>query len=709
MKRLSLLLLLTVFWASALWAARLEVMPPIIKVTLAPGETKTATIYIVDADGESDNFTWQLMPDRAWLNPNQVSGQGPASVTLTITSDNPSETVGSITVISSIGESFVTVRRNVEEGGGKEFSFFLQPSYVEVEATRTPGTDIDTYSLSIGIVCFGEPEEGVTCTAASDRSWLTLEEQGELGCGHSFTVTVDPGWDLEEGLYRGHIMVSCGGLSQQVEVTLHIEDIIENQLIVSPTSFDLQVAKADLLPRSFTVTIKNANPEGRYFSWRAESEDPWLKVEPPSGTASSENGTLVTVIVDPSGLPAGSYNGTVRFFSDLDQTSATQGIPVTVNLTIKPWQTFEVFPGSLFWSFEKGEAGITGEAFSQRLHVYASPGGWSISTDVPWLTVSSLWPGAGQAPEGYFEVTPVLDFLKNLPYGRYEGTIRITDLEGKLLRAVPVVVEIRPEGAPVTLPVASPRFSQLSPDFVRVEAVETNRLTLYLPAASPPENKEECVALNGTWEEGHCHYQDKVYFVMRSPGLWPGRAFAWRPTEGRFVPIEERGVPVAGADDLYVTLGPVGEITFGPVQLLGLSGEVFFEVKVGKNYTSARTLQRIELQVYTPEGAWVVTDYYQGTPYIHPDVLVFRRAGGGAWRACWELSGKCTAPVMVTPGDGETFFYKLEFAAGGYWFEYVIERLTSLEMGGKWRFFDGDEWSPWEPFKGERPVFPSAF
>ena len=707
MKRLFLSFLVAVFWASTLWAARLEVMPPIIKVTLAPGEQKQATIYIVDADGESDNFTWQLVPDRAWLNPDTVSGQGPAIVTLTITSDNPSETVGSITVTSNIGESFVTVRRNVEEGGGKEFSFFLQPSYVEVEVTRTPGTAANVYPFSISIICSGDTQ-GVTCTASSDQSWLTLGAQGALACNHSFTATVNPNLVPEEGLYRGHIMVHCGNFSQQVEVALYIEDIIENQLIVSPTSFDLRVAKAALLPHAFTVTLKNANPEGRYFSWRAESESPWLRVEPTSGTASSENGTLVTVIVDPSGLPAGSYVGTVRFFSDLDENSATEGIPVTVNLTIMPWQTFEVFPGSLFWSFEKGETGLNGNAFPQRLHVYASPGGWSISTDVPWLTLSSLWPGEGEAPEGYFEVTPVLDFLNNLPCGRYEGTIKITDLEGKILRAVPVVVEIRPEGAPVTLPVASPRFSQLSPDFVRVEAVETNRLTLRLPAAAPPENEEECVALNGTWEEGLCHYHDRVYFVMRSPALWPGRAFAWRPTEGRFVPIEERGVPVPQADDLYVTLGPVGEITFGPVQLLGLSGEVFFEVKVGKSYASARTLQRIALQVYTPEGAWVVTDYYQGTPYIHPDVLVFRRAGG-AWSACWEISGACTAQVMVTPGDGETFFYKLEFAAGGYWFEYVIERLTSLEMGGRWRFFDGDDWSPWEPFKGERPVFPPAF
>ena len=587
----------------------------------------------------------------------------------------------------------------------------MSPSELSVEITRVPGQEVEARKFQVSLSCLNPPEE-VQCSLTTDQPWLQVGTSGEGGdqegnalkCGQSFTLSVIPAPELPEGDYAGTVAVTCNNIAQYLTVFLRLREEIANQLIISPSFLEVKVAKFQLLPKTFTVKVQNANPEGKTFTWRAESEASWLKIIPSQGMASSAVGETLSLKVDPRGLPAGGYEGTVRFFSDLDETSATEGINLTVKLEILPWQTFEVFPGSLFWSFEKTETGLTGTVFPQRLHIYAAPEGWSVSTDVSWITLSSLWPGEGEAPEGYLEISPVREVLENLPLGRHEGHVFVTDREGGLLRAVPVVVEIRPAGRPVTLPVAAPVFSQRAPDFVRVEAVETNRLHLRLPAATPPEDAEACSALEGRWENGRCHYRNRVYLVMEAPHLWPGKTFAWRPTEGRFIPIEENGVPVPEADDLYVTLGPVGEISFGPVQLLGLSGEVFWEVKVGPSYTRSHPLQFIELQVYTPQGDWRITDYYQGEAYLHPDLLSFWRSQTG-WQACWKVSGLCTTEVLVTPGDGKTFFYKLEFRAGGYWFEYLLEKLSATEMEGRWRFFDGKNWSNWERFSGERPLF----
>lgn len=675
-------------------------MPSQIRISLLPGGTYETYIYIVDADGENSEFHWQLASNRTWIIPQEVKGVGATSVRVLITSENPSQTEGAITVYSDMGQisRTVTFIRTVVSSA-EEFSFLLIPSYVSLVERHTPGTDPEDYSFKAGILC-ENPSGNISCVASTTSGWLKLEDNENLGCGSSFSVTVSPK-GLWEANHQGSVLVVCNGLVQEIPVTLTIEEQINDQLIVSPETLEINIAKAELLPRTFTIRIKNANPEGRSFSFRAQSEASWLRIEPQSGVASSKEGALVSLVVDPAGLPAGDYESVVRFFSDLDENSATEGVALTVALHLLPWHTLEIFPGGLFWSLEKSEDGSLVGAYSQRIHVYAGGEGWSISTNVPWLRLTSLWPGTGEAPEGYFEVELVTEALQGLPCGRYRGEIRVTGRKDSLFRSIPVTVEIRRPTDPVLLPVEPPTWEQIVPEFARVQAVETSLLSFRFPAAAPPQTPEECEGLLGHWKEGHCVFNDRVYLLLESPQLWPGQVFAWRPTEGRFVECERGGVPLAGADDLYVTLGPVGEISFGPVQPLGLSGEVFLEVRVGPNYREAKTLKRIEVQIYTPQGAWQITDYFEGQAYLHPDVLVFRRAGG-LWSACWELEGQCVYPVAVTPGDGDRFFYRLEFGVQGFWFEYEVQKLSPTEIGGRWRFFDGKKWSDWEKFEGKR-------
>jgi len=712
---LPLILILGFFWTvGESLAARLEVMPPLIKASLSPGGTYKATIYIVDADGDSTDFSWQLIPDRSWIKPERISDSGPAMVKITITSENPSESVGSITVVSDIGESFITVRRSIEEGSPQgSFSFWVSPSFLSVEVQRVPGAEVPARSFQVGILCSGTPasqenDNGtnqappqVPCTVSTDQSWLQVEG-GNVACGASFNITINPDQDLPEGLYQGSVVVACGGLSQEVQVELQVDDQIEDLLVVSPNALEVKVPAAEPYPRTFTLRLYNANPEGRAFNFRATSEVSWLRVEPQRGFFASGEGGEISLVVDPTGLPAGDYQGTVRFFSDLDESSATEGLALNVSLTILPWHTLEVFPGGLFWSLEKKEDGALTGAFPQRLHVYAGVEGWSVSTDVPWLRLTPLWPAPGQSPEGFFQVELVPEALTSLPCGRYEGEIRITGKEEGLFRSVPVMVEIRRPGEEVVLPVRPPVFTQSTPHFARLEAVEASFIRLRFPAeAAPPADPKACKALSGRWEEGSCLFRNRVYLLLKSPLLWPGKVFSWRPTEGRFALIETGGAPVAGADELYTTLGPVGEISLGPVRLLGLEGEIFFEVRVGPSYQEARPLQEVLVQIYTPAGNWRVTDYFEGETYLHPDTLFLYRMGEG-WAGCWKLKGECVTPVAVTPGDGKTFLYELEFGTQGYWFTYQVKDLSPSQMEGRWRFFDGKKWSAWEAFRAEK-------
>ena len=793
------LLFLPLFLAeTAVWGAQLEVMPSILEVSLSPGQTRQVMIYIVDADGESADFTWQLVPDRNWVQPETVSGQGPAAVKVTITSDNPSQTVASLSVYSDIGNTFVTVKRTFQEEGkgllevlpsqvevtlppgeegefviyivGKDsqnpnfswqlapevswlqpekvsgqgtaavkvkvlgqnssekvgkiiiysdlgkaivsvtrnfgevepeppFNFYTTATEIVLEVTRVPGQEVEGRTFSIGLSCENEPEGGASCSVGTDQPWLELAQEGTEGgtegkkessvsCNSSLRLKVNIYKELEEGLHYGHVFINCGGVQRTITVVLILKEEIVDRLVISPSTLNLTLGRYEILPKNVSIKLANANPEGDRFTWKAETKDSWLSVKPTEGSASPQ-GVTVNLSIDPRGLPAGTYEGTVYFFSDLDETSATEGIPLNITLRILPWHTFEVFPSHLFWSLERGEMGLLGRPGGQVLHIYSSGAGWSVASDAPWLRLNPLWP---EGEEAVVEVTLDEAYLGNLTPGRYETAIRVTDREGALLRRVPVTLEIRRQGEAVNLPVPPFRYTQMVPQFARVEGVEAGWLTLRFPAV--PILCEEKPTCN----------LDKIFLLFEAPSFWPGKTWAYRPQEGGFVLIEENHTPVPGADGLYLSLGPLPEVQLGPVPLRGLNGEVFFHLKAGKDYASAKTTQRIELHIYTPIGKWWVTDYYRGEAYPHPDVLEFWRETG-KWFGCWKQGGKCYLPVHFYYGDGKTFFYGFEFRAGGYLFQYQITQLTDTRLSGRWRFFDGKSWSSWEKFEAGKSLF----
>ena len=76
-------------------------------------------------------------------------------------------------------------------------------------------------------------------------------------------------------------------------------------------------------PATQVVSV-NANAQ---TSFSAITNQTWLAVSPASGTTF----TNVTVVVNSSSLPAGSYNGTITFTAN----GTTQNVPV--NLTVVRW------------------------------------------------------------------------------------------------------------------------------------------------------------------------------------------------------------------------------------------------------------------------------------------------------------------------------------------------------------------------------------
>lgn len=164
------------------------------------------------------------------------------------------------------------------------------------------------------------------------------------------------------------------------------------------------------------------------------------------------------------------------------------------------------------------------------------------------------------------------------------------------------------------------------------------------------------------------------------------------------------GVKLPGADQWYYSAVPVPYIPIGPLQLLGLYGRVHVSVRVGADLSSAQEVQRVQINVRTVEGSWLVTETYQGVSYAYgperPLSLRRQSAGSAQYVGSWD-----GAAVTCRPGDGVHQLYVMEFVQSGVRYIYEVQRLTANKMSGRWMFSTSGKSSAWETFEGSRLVF----
>ena len=589
----------------------------------------------------------------------------------------------------------------------------LVPSSINLgEVHLTPG-DSFTLSFSVAIECSSHNATH-TCSITRDAPWITVPDHATCESTISGTATVNSA--LESGNYTGTIIVNCmedGTANATVNLLVFRE--IGRKLILSPNKFNISFTKANLLPKTLFVKVANANPEDdRNFTWNAVPQVDWLSIEPSSG----RGGRTVQLIVNPQKLSAGTHNGTVIFYSNLDNASATQGLPLEVTVEIYPPEELSVFPQNIFWTLEYGPGATLSVNATQDLHVYAGPSGYSISWDVPWLKVENESLNATTGPysgiaEGILHLSVLPEYVPALGYGHHQGHIRVIDRESGFLRQVPVVLEIRPPGSQISWPLKPLSFSQLTPDYLFAQASVGKPLSfigalsyqdqdlsqvqtfLLLEDSSNPQilwayqpwcSDFSCVC--------QCLSADKQEECLE--GL------AWlfsqyQPPFSGFYPIEDRSNSVifSWASCLAYSNGPIPEIVFGP-QLIHKPGKFIFYTKVGPYYTASQTIQRMELKVFSPSGKWRITDIFQGVQYTHP-VLLTLKYKDGIYQGSWYGE-----PLTFYPGDGKTYLFGFLMLKNGFVLEYQVTEISGNTLQGRWRYYSEDGVSLWSNFWGEK-------
>ena len=266
-----------------------------------------------------------------------------------------------------------------------------------------------------------------TSVANGGSSWLLVSPSGQFTTNQTLAVSVNPS-GLAAGSHSGSISIVSAGVTRTVPVTFTMAPA---QLTLSPTALAFSATSGGSAPASQNLSITAAVPT----SFTAAATPSWLAVSP-SGQFTT-NRTLA-VSVNPSGLAAGSYSGSISIAS----AGVTRTVPVT--FTLAPAQ-LTLSPTALAFSATSGGSAPA----AQNLSIAAAvPTSFTAAATPSWLAVS---------PSGQLTTNRTLAVSVNpsgLAAGDYSGSISI--VSAGVTRTVPVTFTL---AAPATLTLSPTSFS----------------------------------------------------------------------------------------------------------------------------------------------------------------------------------------------------------------------------------------------------------
>jgi uncharacterized protein (TIGR03437 family) len=188
---------------------------------------------------------------------------------------------------------------------------------------------------------------GIVSASASGGSWLSAAPSGT-----TVAVSVNT-TGLASGEYKGSVGISASGFtSATVNVALTIAGA---NVVSSPETLSMQVTVGgDATAKPRIVEIFNRS--GAAFNWSASADQPWIVMNPSSGSGKSG----MAVSINPASITtAGSYTGHITVTDTTNSTKDT----VTINLTANPPKPpdFELGPylyqpGQIFWTVDNNTA-----------------------------------------------------------------------------------------------------------------------------------------------------------------------------------------------------------------------------------------------------------------------------------------------------------------------------------------------------------------
>jgi uncharacterized protein (TIGR03437 family) len=302
----------------------------------------------------------------------------------------------------------------------------------------------------------------VNATTSIPASWLSVSGGGSVGPFSSagIPVTVNPS-GLPAGTYVGNIAISATPSNQSANVTVVVTvNSGQKQIQLSQTGLRFQTVSGGGAPQSQTISVLNGGAGSLAFSASAStvSGGGWLSVSPASGSATSASAASVTVSVNPTGLQAGDYYGTIQVASSgVDNSPQTASVVLNVaaaGTTIGAFlqRTGLIFVGSAGGAKPAAQTISITNPSSTPLNFASS---LFFGTTTNWFTVQ---PASGSVSSTAPATITVQPDLTGVTPGIYTGDLTLYFTPGNSIRHVQVVLIVLPAGS-----IASPAINAGTP------------------------------------------------------------------------------------------------------------------------------------------------------------------------------------------------------------------------------------------------------
>ena len=276
----------------------------------------------------------------------------------------------------------------------------------------------------------------VATNTSSGGAWLSADATSGT-TPRDLKVTINPK-GLGPGTYNGTVTLAAAGAANSPQtITAQLLIAATNTMILaSPTSLQFSATAGGVSPTRQTVSLSLSDGALPFSnSVQTTSGGNWLSIDTSSGVAPSN----VTVTANPTGLPVGTYKGTI-LVTVIQAKNTPLLLPVELTITSGPGPqsgTLHVNPTSLEFQATDGVAGTIEQPVQFSSSGQEVPFSMGPITD-SWLAVT---PTGGTTPA----LLHVLVTPKGLVAGDYNSKI-VLQSPGSTNVEIPVHLHIAPLG-----------------------------------------------------------------------------------------------------------------------------------------------------------------------------------------------------------------------------------------------------------------------
>ena len=320
---------------------------------------------------------------------------------------------------SYIQNGTVPAAQNVSlASSGTALNYTVAASATWLSASPTSGTTPGTVSIAVNPAGLapGSYNGSVTVTAnGASNSPLTIPVSLTVTAAPNLTLTpssLNFAYQVGGATPAGQsVAVASSGAALSYAVTSSATWLAAPNLTLTPSSLNFAYQVGGATPAAQSVAVASS---GAALSYAVTSSATWLAATPASG---STPGSL-SVSVNPSGLAAGIYNGTISVAATgAGNSPRTVAVALTVTAAPPPSPNLSTTPSSLNFAFQIGSANPA----AQNVSVSSSGPAlnYNVSTSTAWLSAT---PASGTTPGSLsVSMNP-----SGLAAGTYNGTVSVS-------------------------------------------------------------------------------------------------------------------------------------------------------------------------------------------------------------------------------------------------------------------------------------------